>query len=179
MRKFILMLVMLLTMSVTAQIVDNSGGVSWSDSLWNDIYVPDTTYSISGTDTTIIIDTSAAQTYSVFNTDYSYEWMTIVMTDTGTVQTDTVVVEYGIIGYIPNPTPKTSKYIASDTTWHYVNFMRDSSWTNINKMIKANGSIGCMISVSSYQLIRVRLTNANAVENRVCWFDAVLSKKRQ
>ena len=57
--------------------------------------------------------------------------------------------------------------------------MRDSSWTNVNGTfpVDDNSVHSYKVFVGDYDLIRVYMTNVEAVISRVARFWAVLSKK--
>ena len=164
-----LLFFLLFTVGISAQIKqDANGGYYWSDSLWNAIYV----------DTVGVDDTTAASTTSELSLNFQYDWMHITAIDTGATYDDSVVVEYGTKIYIPDTNRIGNANIVSDTLWQKVNFMRDSSWTNVNIMVNDNAYTTYAVYVGNYDLIRVRMVNATAVENRIWKFYAILSRKR-
>lgn len=176
MRKLLIAIV-LLTGLVNAQNSLNLGStLVVYDSLWNDIYVPDTVFAISGTDTLgSMIDTSAAQTVVEIQLGGEYEWLTLTAIDTGTTYDDSIMVEY------PNYQVALTlgKVVVTDTVWQPVQFIRDSSWTNISgALIVDDSSVrSFQIFVGNYQSIRVRMLNATLVENRVWRFIAQATRK--
>ena len=132
----------------------------WADSLWDGIHI----------DTVGVDDTTAANTTSELRLNYQYDWMNIVAVDTGVTYDDSVLVEYAVYPLASNA--------VSDTIWTIVQFMRDSSWTNVNMMLNDNAITSYKVFVGDYDLIRVRIVNVNAVENRIFKFYATLSRKR-
>ena len=147
------------------------------DSLWNDIYVPDTVFAISGTDTLgSMIDTSEAQTVVIIPLGGEYDWLTLTAIDTGTTYDDSIMVEYS--NYKVALT--SGKMAVIDTVWQPVQFIRDSSWTNISGalLVDDNSTKSFQIFVGDYESIRVRMINATAVENRVWRFIAQANRKK-
>ena len=144
-------------------------GALWSDSLYNVLYVTtDTTYvGITVSE----IDTLWEKPTSMFATNFLYDWMVITVQDTGTTYDDSLDLEYAV--YTLNGG------IITDTVWQKVQFMRDSSWTNVNgTFIVDDASVkSYTVFIGSYDLIRVSMTNVEAVTNRIARFWATLSKK--
>jgi len=140
-------------------------GTYWSDSLYNALYVT--------TDTTASdIDTLWEKTSSEFFTNLLYDWMNITIQDTGATYDDTLVVQYGI--------PRVKNNVVIDTIWQPVQFMRDSSWTNINggRFLVDDASVHSYnVWIGNYSLIRILMTNVEVRNNRVARFWAILSKK--
>lgn len=161
--KRLFLILMLFSGLCSAQNFFERGQGMWiSDSLWNDIYV-------SGTDTT------AAQSSVEISLNFDYDWAVITAIDSGTTYTDSCIVEYGSPTFARN---SSGKIVPTDTTWQTVQFMRDSSWTNTN-LIPDNASVkSYRMFVGDYEVIRMRMTNAVAVENRIWKFQLQASRKR-
>lgn len=169
MKNLILSLLLLAGVS-TAQIKqDVNGGIFWSDSLWNSIYV-DTSATPD--------DTTAAQTTSMLKTNFQYEWLTITCVDTGASYDDSIKVYGGFSQWIPDTNRIGDINMVSDTIWHILPFLRDSSWTNINLLVDDNAVKTYTGSISNTEFIKVELANSEAVENRIFKFYAILSRKR-
>jgi len=147
------------------------------DSLSNAIYVPDTVFAISGTDTLgSMIDTSAAKTTVEIPLNFDFEWLNLTAIDSGTTYDDSIKVEYPI--YTVAIT--SGKMAVTDTIWQPVQFIRDSSWTNISGglLVDDNSTKSFQIFVANYPSIRVNMVNTVAVENRVWRFIAQANRKR-
>lgn len=160
---------------------DKSTALWVSDSLWNDIYVPDTLFAISGTDTLgTLIDTSVAQTSVEIPLDYQYEWLNLTCIDSGATYDDSIMVEYPIYKFAKSSTNPRQPLAVTDTVWQPVQFIRDSSWTNISGalLVDDNSTKSYQIFVANYPSIRVRMINATLVENRIFWFMAQANRKR-
>jgi len=176
MKKLILFLMILSGISLAqTNFFDRGSGFWMVDSLWNSKYIPDTVFAISGSDTLgSLIDTLSAQTTVEIPLNYNYDWLSITAIDTGTTYTDSCIVEYGV----PSFSRIAGKLTPTDTIWQRVQFMRDSSWTNTN-LIPDNASVrSYQIYVGDYEVIRVRMTNAVLVNNRIWKFYAQASKKK-
>jgi len=131
-------------------------GTYWADSLYQDYpAVTDSTDSLA-----------------VLRLNFLYDWMNITVVDTGTTYDDSCMVEYGVYAL--------TGQIVTDTIWQPVQFMRDSSWTNINGgrfLVDDASTHSYKINIGDYDIIRVRMLNAEIVAGRVWWFYATLSKK--
>lgn len=159
--KRLLIAIALLTGLVNAQnYLDKGNAFILYDSLWNDIYVPDTV---------------AAQTFVEIPLNYQYEWLNLTAIDSGTTYDDSIMVEYPI--YKVRLT--SGKMAVRDTVWQPVQFIRDSSWTNISGglLVDDNSTKSYQIFVANYPSIRIRMINATLVENRVFWFIAQANRK--
>lgn len=177
MRKLLIALMLLTGVSFAQNYLERANGFVVYDSLWNGIYVPDTVFAISGTDTLgSMIDTSAAQTTVEIPLDYNFEWLNLTAIDSGTTYDDSIKVEYPIY------TVKLvlGKMAVTDTIWQPVQFIRDSSWTNISGalLVDDNSTKSFQIYVGDYPSIRVRMVNATLVDNRVWRFLAQASRKK-
>ena len=154
----ILILMLLLTLPVMAQNVFNLGtGILVSDTLKQ-------------------TSPSSADTIDYVVLDYEYEWMNITVIDTGATFTDSLVVEYPSHNYTLK-SGTTRRWQISDTTWNAVHLLLDSTGTNKNTMIKANGTASYRIDVRSYREVRIRMINVEVVANRSVWYKAQFSKK--
>ena len=160
MKKLILFL--LLSIPLFAQTKEVNGGLYWADSLYIDY--------------TGVADSS--DTISVLDMGFGYDWLTITAIDTGSVLTDSIVVEEGTLIYSADTLNPGTAWQISDTLWSPVNFMRDSTWTNANVIASAGGNITYQVYVANYELIRVRMTNVEGVGDRVWRFYAVLNRKK-
>lgn len=141
----------------------NGNGFSFNDSVWTQIYVPDTTFSYQA-DTTWAIDTSAARASLVIPLQYTYEWIMIAVQDTGATYDDTLVVESGLIRF----TGETNDPTYSDTTWHNIP-VKDSTWAEVNILVDDNSVHAYLIWYPLFDMIRIRKTNVEAVENWVTY----------
>jgi hypothetical protein len=165
-----LLLFLLLTGIINAQtIINTEGSFYWADSLWNDILV-DTSATPD--------DTTAASLTSEKRLNFGFEWMYVTAIDTGATYTDSIAVEYGTIVPTPDTINAGVAYMAGDTLWNAVQFMRDSTWTNVNSIVGANAHSTYAVYVGGYDLIRFRIKNATTVEDRVWKFRAILSRKK-
>lgn len=175
-----LLIALLLTGLSIAQEFNRGSGIWLSDSLWNDIYVRDTVVTISTAteDTTYWIDTIAAQTYVEIPLSYDYDWATITAIDSGDTYTDSCIVEFGAFKYELDETKRVKTFIPIDTVWQRVHFMRDSSWTNTNLIPDNSSTKSYTLFVGNYEVIRVRMTNTEAVENRIWRFLFQASRKK-
>jgi len=177
MRKLLVALILLVGISHAQNSWDKSTALWVSDSLWNGIYVPDTVFAISGTDTLgSMIDTSLAQTVVEIPLDYQYEWLNLTCIDSGTTYDDSIMVEYPIYKF----SKASGKLAVTDTVWQPVQFIRDSSWTNISGalLVDDNSIKSYQIFVANYPSIRVRMVNATLVDNRIFWLMAQANRKR-
>lgn len=181
MRKLLVALILLVGISHAQNSWDKSTALWVSDSLWNGIYVPDTVFAISGTDTLgSMIDTSVAQTSVEIPLDYQYEWLNLTCIDSGATYDDSIMVEYPIYKFAKSITNPRQPLAVTDTIWHPVHFIRDSSWTNISGalLVDDNSTKSFQIFVANYPSIRVRMLNATLVDNRIFWFMAQANRKR-
>lgn len=160
--------ILILSININAQIVPRgSVGAFWVDSLYNDIYV-DTSATPD--------DTTAARTTSdSMHLGFDYEWCEFTVNDTGATYTDSTIIE----GYYPTGlTGKGSSAIASGGGWRRINFVKDSSWTSVSDLVAADKYASYSAFVGGCWAIRFRTINAEAVENKVTWIYATLSKKK-
>jgi hypothetical protein len=151
-----------------------NNGFSINDSLWTTLYVPDTTFVINsdGDTTSTTIDTSLAVTSKYIPLNFAYDWGFISIEDTGTTYDDSLIVEQGVIGYVGSP----SRPIKSDTTWYQIP-LKDSTWTIVTAPVVDDNSIhGYLIFTPLMDLIRIKLTNVEAVENRVTYIRGVFKR---
>lgn len=149
---------------IQSQPVDRGQGLSWVDSLWNGVYVLPVDSQFRSADTLVVLDTLTAQASATLNLNFDYDWMNITVQDSGDTYDDSCIVEY--------------KNAGSD--WQPVQFMRDSSWTNVNGrfLIDDSSVKSYSIFVGLYEQIRVRMLNATLVDNRVFRFWAQASRKK-
>lgn len=180
--KNILALLLLFTIGISAQTYQTRAdlnvkltnqGAFWGDSLHCAIYVTtDTLYTDDGDSVVSEIDTLNIKSTSEFKTAFLYDWMTITAEDTGTTYDDSLKLEYAVY------TIEDDAVV--DTVWQKVQFMRDSSWTNVNGsfLVDDNSVKSYEVFIGSYDLIRVALINVDNPANCVTRFWAVLSKKR-
>lgn len=168
MKKVILFFVLMFSIAYPQGMVKqnvNTVGLFASDSLF-------TTY----IDTSATPDDTlaAAQEFVTIQLDYNYEWITIVVTDTGATYTDTTLVYFGVLTYTPVGTG--SNFSISDTTWYPVHFIKDSSWTTVTQPII--GSQYYMIFCGNYWIMKIERTNVEAVLNRTTYIDIQAARKR-
>jgi hypothetical protein len=122
-----------------------------------------------------MIDTSLAQTSVEIPLDYQYEWLNLTLIDTGTTYDDSIKVEYPIYTF----KKVSGKLAITDTVWQPVQFIRDSSWTNISGVLVDDNSVkSYRIFVADYPSIRVSMVNATLVNNRIFWLMAQANRKR-
>jgi len=177
--KKVLIIIALLTISISAQIKLEKGGLLfWADSLWgvNDtLIVTDSVFRTA--DTVVTVDSLTNHYTSHIELNGQFDWMNITAIDTGTTYDDSCLVEYGVLKIWKDAsTPNT--VVRYDTLWQRVQFMRDSSWTNVNLIVDDNSVKSYRVFVGDYDLIRVRMTNVEAVNNRLFRFYATLSGKK-
>lgn len=145
--------------AITTYNDDSNSGLWFNDSLWNDIYVPaEDTIITAGGDTTIVIDTFATRSSGYITLDFQYEWVYLVVQDTGTTYDDSLLVKQGTIKY--------ANKIKSDTTWQNIP-AKDSTFTTVNVLVDDNSVHGYLIYTPAMDLIKFELINAEAVANRV------------
>ena len=179
MKKLIAILILFISfISIAQDKLDTNTGLSWADSLWG---VSDTLFVVDSvfrtTDTVVVRDTVVGHNTSYLNLNKNFDWMNITAIDTGATYDDSCVVEYGVYIVEPNSSSPSSITI-TDTIWQRVQFMRDSSWTNTNLIVDDASVKSYQVFVGDYDLIRVRMTNVQAVNNRIFKFYATLSRKR-
>ena len=152
------LLFLLLAFPLQAQIIFNiGGGILVSDSLKQ-------------------TSPTSADTIHYIPLNFDYSWMNITAIDTGSTFTDSVVVEYATYNYILK-TGTTRRFKISDTTWTDVQFMKDSVWSDVDIMANAGANTGYKIFVGDYHLIRIRMTNAEVVADRVWFYKTLLVEK--
>ena len=177
--KKVLIFIAMLTISISAQIKLEKGGVLfWADSLWgaNDtLIVTDSIFRTA--DTVVVVDSIAGHTSSVLELNGQFDWMNITAIDTGTTYDDSCVVQYGILKIWKDASTPYA-VVRYDTLWQRVQFMRDSSWTNTNFIVDGNSTKSYRVFVGDYDLIRVYMSNVQAVNNRLFRFYATLSRKK-
>ena len=170
MKKYLIGILFLATFLLNAQItVTENQGFYWSDSLWNDIYV-DTSATPD--------DTIAVNTTSEYDVNFMYEWITITINDTGSTITDSLYLEGANYVLAADTNSRNVKYMKGDAVWLKIPFLRDSTWTNVDVMAKANRYHSYTAHIGGFESIRVRLGNVTATENRISKFMAVLSRKK-
>ena len=108
---------------------------------------------------------------------YDYDWCYLTVTDTGATYDDSLIVEVGAIDLVRDATRPNLTYIGEDTVWQRPSFMRDSSWTNTNLVVDDASVHSYSIYIAPYEVMRIRMTNVQAVTNRKAFFKAHLSKK--
>jgi len=148
-------------------------GTFWVDSLWNGIYVLPNDTIIVGSDTTIVLDTLAAQPSVEILLDFKYDFITITVEDSGTTYTDSCRLDFASYEF----TTKTNKVIES-THWNSLNFLRDSTWTNGN-LAPNNDLIQTYTGfVGNLHKIRLIMLNSEVVNNRVWKFIIQAGRKK-
>jgi hypothetical protein len=163
MKKFLLFIALLFAVNISAQttitnVKSNNFGAMWSDSLYQDypnIHTVDSTHSTR-----------------TFKLSFLYDFMNLTVQDTGTTYDDSCIVEY--------PVYKIRNRAITDTIYQPVQFMRDSSWTNINGgrlLVDDNSVHSYQIFVGDYDHIQVRMLNTQIKAGRVWRFWATLSTK--
>lgn len=155
--------------AITTYNDDSNGGLWFNDSLWNAIYVPaeDTTITAGG-DTTIVIDTFAVRSSAILTLKFQYDWVYIVLYDSGATYDDSVLIKQGTIKY--------ANKIKSDTTWQNIP-VKDSTFTIVNTLVDDSAVHGYLVFTPAMDLMSIDLVNAEAVENRVLRFWGSAKKK--
>ena len=162
---FLLLSIPILGQSAFEQYSVN-GGFGLNDSL-HTVWI-DTLAAGAGDDDTLAV--SSLWKYIPLN--YAYEWGTIAIEDTGTTYDDSLVVEQGIVIY----TGSSSHPVKSDTTWHQIS-LRDSLWGLIASPSVDDASIHAYtIYCPLMDVIRIRETNVQAVNNRVTYIRGVFKR---
>jgi len=170
MKTLLTLLIAGLFITVQAQVYfDRSNGFFVADSLYQDY--PDLTAESP-------IDSTNQSDIIVLN--FYYDWLNITAIDTGTVYDDSCVVEYPLYDYERDITKPRLTYKVTDTTWQKVQFMRDSSWTNVNGsfIVDDNSTKSYTIFVGDYESIRIRMTNEEIVAGRVWKYKLSASMKK-
>ena len=109
-------------------------------------------------------DTLTAVTYKVFFNDYRYDFATISIRDTGASIDDTVTVEYSNAHNLGE--------------WYPVEFMRDSTWTNVTlPLTDDNSQHSYVLYIAPYYAVRVRRTNTVNDTANVTYFNFQAQKK--
>ena len=152
------LLFLLLAFPLQAQTIFNIGGA---------ILVSDSLKQTSPT---------SADTIHYIPLNFDYDWMNITAIDTGSTFTDSVVVEYATYNYT-RKTGTTRRFEISDTNWNDVQFMKDSIWSDVDIMANAGANSSYTIFVGGYHLIRIRMTNAEVVADRVWFYKTLLVEK--
>lgn len=153
-------------------------GVIWADSLWEASWLVPNDTTIAGSDTTIVLDTISARLTFEIPLDYEYDWMTLTAIDTGATYTDSSVVEFAAYEFGKKNVRGFPQDTISTTHWNTANFLRDSTWTNVTTIAGADLETSYTAFVGGLAKIRVRIINAEAVENRVWKFIVQLSRKK-
>ncbi len=152
MKKIFIML--LVTFLVQAQTVYDIGGA---------ILVSDT------------LKTTDSVSYVPLN--WNYDWGNITYIDTGSVFTDSVVVEYPTFNYTLK-SGTTRRWKISDTTWSAVQFLKDSTWADKTVLGNNGGNASYRLFVGDYKEIRIRWINVEAVPSRAGWYKAQFTEKQ-
>jgi hypothetical protein len=85
------------------------------------------------------------------------------MKDTGATYDDSIMVEFS------DP---------AETAWYPVQYIKDSTFTNIALPLVDDASQRAfMVYVSPYYKIRIRMTNVQAIDNRVFYFTIQAARK--
>ena len=137
MKKLTLLLALLITISIWAQVpVKNlSTSVLWQDSL------------------------TATDTAQVINLNTNYRYLYLVLSNDST-NTDSVRIESGTINYIIGSISTGKSYVPHDTVWAYTTF--DSLGTTLNSSLvhSPTGTIEYLIDNYGIQLLRITLFNS-------------------
>lgn len=118
-------------------------------------------------DTVGVDDTLSAVTSKTIALGLEYDWGIIALTDTGSVYTDSVMVEMGVVT------------ADGDTIWDGIN-LRGTAWEDVPGLAVANNT--STIYSTFFPLgavIRIRLINEAVAYSRVHYFDVNLIKKKQ
>ncbi len=102
--------------------------------------------------------------------------MSITTIDTGSVFTDSVVVEFPAFNYTLK-TGTTRRWEISDTTWTNVQDMINASGTQVDTLVNNNGNTSYRVFVGDYEGVRIRWTNVEAVPSRAFWYKAQAVEK--
>ena len=121
-------------------------------------------------------DTLAAKTYKYLRLDFSFSEMNITVQDTGTTYDDSLKIEWGEIKYTKGNNSRA--YTKTDTVWHPIPFIRDTTWTIVTQPLVDDASVhSYFVWCSSYWIIRISMINVQAVFNRVMYFYIQAAKK--
>jgi len=154
---------LLLASTIFAQKYELNGGYYWADSLYQDYP--------SVTDSTV--------TERILEPAFNYEWVNITLSDTGTTYDDTIYVDKGFKVLVPDTNVIGNVAMESDTLWYPLQFLRDSTWTNVTQPLVDDNSIRTFTGfIGDAELLRIRLANVTIVAGRVFKFYAILSRKR-
>lgn len=136
--------------------------ISYGDLFDYGIFINDSLHT-QWIDTVGVDDTTAAVTYKTFTTKYQYDFITVSLTDTGATYDDSIMVEFS------NP---------DETAWYPVAYIKDSTMTNVVQPLVDDASQhSFLLFVAPYYKIRIRMTNVQAVNNRVFYFTLQAAKK--
>lgn len=156
-------------------------GVIYNDSLWNGVYVLPNDTSITGSDTTVVLDTLSAKASVIIPLGFEYEWAVITVIDTGTTYTDSCSISFLAYTFNQDNSRRVPRDTIASSIEQVIPFFRDTSWTNVsNTAFPPDNS-----SVHSYQLavgglaaIKIEMNNAEIVNNKIWEFILQLSRKK-
>lgn len=163
---------------IQSQPVDYGQGIFWIDSLWNGVYVMPNDTSFTATDTTVILDTLSANVDVEITLNFEYDFLTLTVIDTGTTYTDSCIAEFAAYEFNKVVTGNRPKYTIKETYWNSINFLKDSTWTSGNLVPNNDLRQTYTAFVGNLAKIRLRMTNLEAVNNRVWKFIIQASRKK-
>ena len=163
---------------IQSQPVDYGQGLFWVDSLWNGVYVMPVDSQFRATDTVIVLDTISVQTSVEITLNFEYDFLTVTVIDTGDTYTDSCVAEFASYEFSKNVTGGYPSYDISTTHWNAINFLKDSTWTSGNLVPNTSSTQTYTAFVGNLATIRFRMTNEEAVLNRVWKFIVQASRKK-
>lgn len=140
-----------------------NNGFYWADSLYQDY--------TGVTDSTV--------STQVLDLNFNYEWANITISDTGTTYDDTLYIEKGYKELIADTNRVGNIPMITDTLWYPIQFIRDSTWTNITQPLVDDASVHTYTGfVGDAELLRLRQANVQIIANRVTRFWVTLSRKK-
>jgi hypothetical protein len=96
-----------------------------------------------------------------------------------TTYDDTIYVDKGFKVLVPDTNVIGNIAMKSDTLWYPLQFLRDSTWTNVTQPLVDDNSIRTFTGfIGDAELLRIRMANDEIVAGRVFKFYAILSRKR-
>jgi hypothetical protein len=134
--------------------------------------------SFTATDTTVILDTISVNVDVEITLNFEYDFLTITVIDTGTTYTDSCIAEFASYEFGRRVTRGVPEDTIKATYWNSINFLKDSTWTSGNLVPNNDLRQTYTAFVGDLAKIRLRMTNAEAVENRVWKFIIQASRKK-
>ena len=155
MKTFLILLALVgVTFAQSEMILNTTGNLAFvNDSLYY-VYI----------DTAGVDDTLSAVVSKYWVPQGRYDWMTYTIADTGASIDDTIIVKYQQPGM---------------TAWYPVEFIRDSTWTNITQpAVDDNAQHSYQVFVGPYYKVGFFLTNTATLDTgHVAYIKITASKK--